>query len=233
MLSTSQNMTFTGYDLASSRSTIAGRRRAPANKLQVDTQATHYVREEEIKYTFLRDQAQAKPNVNKPLPPLPGQNNPSRPASPMDRAAHWVNKKVVTPVKEFFKAPEVEEMIGHKKEERIHSPSALFAQLRVQPDTNRHSRGRSSIDREASPARRPGSISSRHTSQSSAASPRSRDSSSPMTGGVRNALSRLGLNNEGRLVFSDQAPAGMMDPCSVCYREPRGVLYHGRCRDCR
>lgn len=236
-----QYITFNGYNAASTRSTVAGRRRAPT-KLHVNTEATHHsIREEELQYTFLRDQTRAKLNTNKPLPPLPGQKQTSRPASPMDRAAHWMNKKVVTPVKEFFKNPEVEEMIGHKQEERTHSPSALFAELRVQSDTNRHSRGRPSIDREASPAQRSGSVSSRQTSQSSAASPRSRDSNNSMTGGVRNALStahhvgsRLGLKSESsRLIFSDQAPAGMMDPCSVCHKEPKGVLYHGRCRDCR
>lgn len=236
-----QHMTFSSQNPPSSRSTVAGRRRAPTNKLHVNTQATYTVREEELQYTYLRGQAQTKPNTNKPLPPLPGQKPSSRPASPIDRAAHWVNKKVVTPVKEFFKAPEVEEMIGHKQEERTHSPSALFADLSVQPDTNRHSRGRPSVDREAFPARRSGSVSSRDTSQSRGGSLRPRDSNNSMTGSVRNALSsaqhvgsRFGFNNDaGRLAFSDQAPAGMMDPCSICHQEPKGVLYHGRCRDCR
>lgn len=234
-----QYKTFNSYSAGMARSTVAGRRRAPT-KLHVDTQATHSysVREEELQYSFLRDQARTKPNTNKPLPPLPGQDHSSRPASPMDRAAHWVNKKVVTPVKEFFKAPEVQEMIERSDQEKAHSPSALFAEVRVQSDANRHTRGRPSVDRDASPVRRrSGSVSSRHTFQSSSASPRSRNSNSSM----RNALStvqhvgsRLGLNNEaGRLVFSDQAPAGMMDPCSVCHKEPKGVLYHGRCRDCR
>jgi len=230
-----QYMTFTGYNAGSARSTVAGRRRAPA-KLHVDTRATHNIREEELQYTFLRDQAQSKPNTNKPLPPLPGQKHPSRPASPMDRAAHWLNKKVVTPVKELFKTPEVEEMIGHNRQEQTSSPTQLFAELRPQVGANRYSRGRSSVDRVASPVRRSGSVSSRHTFQSNSASPRSRDSDNSMRNAFATAQhvgSRLGLNNAGRLVFSDQAPAGMMDPCSVCHKEPKGILYHGRCRDCR
>jgi hypothetical protein len=181
-----------------------------------------------------------KPNVNKPLPPLPGQKPVSRPASPMDRAAHWVNKKVVTPVKEFFKTPEVTEMIPNDTSDRTHDSRGFLAELSTTTDTNRHSRGRPSVDREAAPVRRSASISSRRTFHSTPTTPRSRDSDGSMTSSVRNAFdtaqhvgSRLGLNQSGRLVFSDRAPAGMMDPCSVCHKEPTGVLYHGRCRNCR
>jgi hypothetical protein len=231
--------TFTRDPGAQGRSTVAGRRRAPAPGLQINTQASHSVRDEELQYTFLRDQLRGKPNVNKPLPPLPGQKPVSRPASPMDRAAHWVNKKVVTPVKEFFKTPEVTEMISYNT---LDAPEqhAMFSELGTPTDANRHSRGIPSVDREAAPVRRSASFSSRRTFHSTPTTPRSRDSNGSMTSSVRTAIdtaqhvgSRLGLNQPGRLVFSDRAPAGMMDPCSVCHKEPTGVLYHDRCRDCR
>ncbi|GAB7349616.1 hypothetical protein MBLNU459_g0300t1 [Dothideomycetes sp. NU459] len=32
--------------------------------------------------------------------------------------------------------------------------------------------------------------------------------------------------------FSDAAPPGMMEPCSVCGQEPQGVLTNGRCKKC-
>ena len=238
--SNASHLTFSSYPGAA-QSSVAGRRRAPKGRLHINTEATHSVREEELQYTFLRDQMRSKPNLNKPLPPLPGQKLSSRPASPMDRAAHWVNKKVVTPVKEFFKAPEVQEMIGHDQQQSTHEPRPMFAELYNQPDTNRNSTSRPSVDRQTSPPRRSGSISSQRTFHTGSTTPRCRNSNTSMTSNVRNAFdtaqpvgSRLGLNNEaGRLVFSDQAPAGMMDPCSVCHKEPRGVLYHGRCRDCR
>ena len=233
---------FTRYNMAP-RSSLASRRRAPSNSgMHINTQATHSVRDEELQYIFLRDQMRSRPDPNKPLPPLPGQKHPSRPASPMDRAAHWVKKKVVTPVKEFFHAPEVQEMIGHNQQGSAHHRHAMFAELRPHSDTNRESRSRPNVDRTASPPRRSGSVSSRHTLQTGSASPINRVSGHSRTGSsVRTALdtaqhvgSRLGLSNEsGRLLFSDQAPAGMMDPCNVCGKEPRGVLYHGRCRDCR
>jgi hypothetical protein len=233
---------FTRYNMAP-RSSLASRRRAPSNSgMHINTQATNSVRDEELQYTFLRDQMRTKPDTNKPLPPLPGQKHPSRPASPMDRAAHWVKKKVVTPVKEFFHAPEVQEMIEQDQQETAYDRRAMFAELRTHSDTNRASQGRPIVDREVSPPRRTGSVSSRHTLQSGSASPRSRVSGHSRTGSsVRIALdtaqhmgSRLGLRTEsGRLTFSDQAPSGMMDPCNICGKEPRGVLYHGRCRDCR
>ncbi|KAI4775618.1 hypothetical protein E4T52_09462 [Aureobasidium sp. EXF-3400] len=110
--------TFIRYNMAP-RSSLASRRRAPSNSgMHINTQATNSVRDEELQYTFLRDQMRNKPDTNKPLPPLPGQKHSSRPASPMDRAAHWVKKKVVTPVKEFFHAPEVQEMIGQDQQAR-------------------------------------------------------------------------------------------------------------------
>jgi hypothetical protein len=236
----SAHPTFTRYPGAQGRSTVAGRRRAPAPGLQINTQASHSVRDEELQYTFLRDHMRGKPNVNKPLPPLPGQKPVSRPSSPMDRAAHWVNKKVVTPVKEFFKTPEVTEMIPNDTSDRSYDSHGFFAEFRTSTDTNRHSRGRPSVDREAAPVRRSASISSRRTFHSTPTTPRSRDSGGSMTSSVRNAFdtaqhmgNRLGLNQSGRLAFSDRAPAGMMNPCSVCHKEPTGVLYHGRCRDCR
>jgi hypothetical protein len=236
----SAHHTFIRYPGTQGRSTVAGRRRAPAPGLHINTQASHSVRDEELQYTFLRDQMRGKPNVNKPLPPLPGQKPVSRPASPMDRAAHWVNKKVVTPVKEFFKTPEVTEMIPNNTLDRAPEQHAMFPEFGTPTDTNRHSRARPSVDREATPVRRSASISSRRTFHSTPTTPRSRDSDGSMTSSVRNAFdtaqhvgSRLGLNKPGRLVFSDRAPAGMMDPCSVCHKEPTGVLHHGRCRDCR
>jgi hypothetical protein len=232
--------TFTRYPGTQGRSTVAGRRRAPAPGLQIDTRASHSVRDEELQYTFLRDHMRGKPNVNKPLPPLPGQRPVSRPASPMDRAAHWVNKKVVTPVKEFFKTPKVTEMIPSNSLDRAPEQHTMFPELRSPTDMNRHSRRRPSVDREAAPDRRSASISSRRTFHSNPTTPKSRDWDGSMTGSVRNAFdtaqhvgNRLGFNQSGRLVFSDRAPAGMMDPCSVCHKEPTGVLYHGRCRDCR
>lgn len=234
--------TFTRYNMAP-RSSLSSRRRAPSNSgMHINTQATHSVRDEELQYTFLRDQMRNKPDTNKPLPPLPGQKHPSRPASPTNRAAHWVKKKVVTPVKEFFHAPEVQEMIGQDQPKYPQDHRAFFSELTVQSYTNIGSRRRPSVDREVSLPRRSGSVSSRHIVQSGSASPNSRVSSHSRTGSsVRTALdtaqhvgSRLGLASEsGRLLFSDQAPAGMMDPCNVCGKEPRGVLYHGRCRDCR
>jgi hypothetical protein len=223
--------TFTRYPGAQGRSTVAGRRRAPAPGLQINTQASHSVRDEELQYTFLRDQMRGKPNVNKPLPPLPGQKPISRPASPMDRAAHWVNKKVVTPVKEFFKTPEVTEMIPYTTLDRAPEQHTMFSELGTPTDTNRHSRCGRSVDREAAPVRRSASISSRRAFHSTPTTPRSRDSDASMTSSVRHAFnsaqhvgSRLGLNQSGRLVFSDRAPAGMMDPCSVCHKESTGVL---------
>jgi hypothetical protein len=228
------------YAATQVRSGVAGRRRRIDRPLHINTQASYTFNHEELQYRYIRDYRRDQPDINKPLPPLPGHNTPSRPASPMDRAAHWVNKKVVTPVKEFFKAPEVQEMIGHNSDGHAHDSHALFAELRT-PDATLNSRSRPSVDREASSSRRPASISSLRSVRSTRTTPRSRDSDGSMTSSVRNALdtaqhvgSRLGLRNEsGRLVFSDQAPAGMMDPCSVCGKEPTGVLYHGRCRECR
>lgn len=224
--------TFTKYSARQTRSSVAGRRRVPRPKL--DIQATHNVRCEELSYAYLRDTMHNNLDINKPLPPLPDQKPSSRPSSPIDRAAHWVNKKVVTPVKEFFKTPKIEEMISQNQEDHVNEPHQFFAELR----TNRHSRSRSSIDRRETSSRRSASISSRETFQSPPTTPRSRMSDVSMTSSVRHAAqevgSRLGLNHEaGRLFFADAAPAGMMDPCSVCHKEPRGVLYHGRCRDCR
>jgi hypothetical protein len=237
---TATQYTFPRYAATQARSGVAGRRRQLDRPLHINTQASHSVHHEELQYRYLPDHMRDRPDINKPLPPLPGHNSSSRPASPVDRAAHWVNKKVVTPVKEFFKAPEVQEMIGHNLEGRGHDPHALFTEFRTS-DASRNSRGRPSVDREAGPSRRSASISSLRSFRSTPSPPRFRDSDTCMTSGVRNALdtaqhvgSRLGLRNaSGRLVFSDQAPAGMMDPCSVCGKEPTGVLYHGRCRDCR
>jgi hypothetical protein len=231
--STSQH-TFTRYAGTQARSGVAGRRRLADRPLHINTQASHIVHVEELQYRYLRDHERDRPEINKPLPPLPGHHPSSRPVSPMERASHWVNKKVVTPVKEYFKAPEVLEMIGHN------DSHALFAELRT-PDATRNLRSRPSVDPEAGPSRRSASISSLRSFRSTPTTPRFRDSNDSMTSSVRNALdtaqhvgSRLGLRNgSGRLVFSDQAPAGMMDPCSVCGREPTGVLYHGRCRECR
>jgi hypothetical protein len=236
---TASQYTFTRYAGAQTRSGVAGRRRQADRPLHINTQATHSVRNEELQYRYLRDHVRGNPDINKPLPPLPDQNSSSRPASPMDRAAHWINKKVVTPVRELFKPIEVQEMIGHGPQERTHDSHAMFAELRT-PDVRQDSRGRLTVDCEASPSRRSASISSLRSFRSTVSTPRARDSDSSMTSSVRTALdtaqhvgSRLGLKNLGRLVFSDQAPAGMMDPCSVCGKEPTGVLYHGRCRDCR
>ena len=209
--------------------------------MDVNIEATYTVRDEELKYTYIRDNMHNKPDVNKPLPSLPDQKPSSRPASPIDRAAHWIEKKVVTPVKEFFGTPKVTEMIEPNQENRANNSCASLAESRTQPEASRHSRGRSSVDRREASPRRSGSVSSRETFQSPPATPRSRMSDSSMTSSVRHAFdsaqqvgSRLRLNNEaGRLVFADTAPAGMMDPCSVCHKEPKGVLYRGRCRDCR
>ncbi|KAH0266010.1 hypothetical protein KCU91_g11051, partial [Aureobasidium melanogenum] len=236
--------TSTKYSAGQTRSSVAGRRRVPRPRLDLDIQATHNVRCEELSYRYIRDTLRNQPDINKPLPPLPDQKPLSRPASPIDRAAHWVNKKVVTPVKEFFRTPEVEEMIKQNQEGYINEPHPFFAELRSQSVTPKHSRGRSSIDRRGTSSRRSGSISSissRETLQSTPTTPRSRMSDVSMTSSVRHALdsaqqvgSRLGLNHEaGRLFFADAAPAGMMDPCSVCHKEPRSILYHGRCRGCR
>ncbi|CAD0111608.1 unnamed protein product [Aureobasidium uvarum] len=237
--------TFTRYPVAEAKANVAGRRRVAPRVSNINTQACNNVRDEELQYTYLCDKMRGNPDFNKPLPPLPEKNPSSRPASPMDRAAHWMKKKVATPVKEFFKAPEVDEMIGHTSRETGNQfsprPYASFVEMRTPTEPKRHTRGKSSVDRREAPPRRSGSISSRETFHSSPATPRSRDSDSSMTSGVRHAIdtaqqvgSRLGLNHEaGRLVFSDAAPAGMMDPCSVCHKEPKGILYHGRCRACR
>lgn len=232
------HQTFARYPAGKVRSSVAGRRRVP----RLNIQATHSVRGEELQYTYLRDAMRNKPDTNKPLPPLPDQKSSSRPASPIDRAAHWVNKKVVTPVKEFFKHPELDEMIEQNQENHVNDLYTFLAESRTpQPNISRHSRSRSSVDRRETSSRRSASISSQEIFASPPSTPRSRLSESSMTNSVRNAFdsaqqvgSRLGLNHEaGRLVFADAAPAGMMDPCSVCHREPKGVLYHGRCRDCR
>jgi hypothetical protein len=167
----SAHPTFTRYPGAQGRSTVAGRRRAPAPGLHINTQASHSVRDEELQYTFLRDHMRGKPNVNKPLPPLPGQKPVSRPASPLDRAAHWVTKKVVTPVKEFFKIPEVTEMISNNALDRAPEQHAMFSELGTSTDANRHSRGRPSTDREAAPVRRSANISSRRTFHSTPTTP--------------------------------------------------------------
>lgn len=235
--------TFARYPAGQARSSVAGRRRvAPRCGLDINIQATHSVRDEELLYTYLRDAARNKPDTNKPLPPLPDQKPSSRPASPVDRAAHWVNKKVVTPVKEFFKHPNVQEMIEQKSHNTTDDSPVFPAEMRdPQPHINRCPRSRSSVDRCETSSRRSGSISSRETFASPPSTPRSRLSESSMTSSVRHAFdsaqqvcSRLGLNHEaGRLVFADAAPAGMMDPCNVCHREPKGALYHGRCRNCR
>ncbi|KAH0377208.1 hypothetical protein KCU92_g9363, partial [Aureobasidium melanogenum] len=166
--------TFTKYSAGQTRSSVAGRRRAPRlRRLDLDFQATPSVRIEELSYRYLRDTMRSQPDINKPLPPLPDQKPSSRPASPIDRAAHWVNKKVVTPVKEFFKTPEVEEMIEQKSYDPVNVPHAFLAESRTQPDTSKHSRSRSSVERcEASP-RRSASISSRETFQSPPSTPRS------------------------------------------------------------
>ncbi|CAD0091380.1 unnamed protein product [Aureobasidium vineae] len=237
--------TFTRYPVAEAKTSVAGRRRVAPRVSNINTQACNNVRDEELQYTYLRDKMRGNPDTNKPLPPLPGKRSSSRPASPMDRAAHWVNKKVVTPVKEFFKTPEVNEMIGRTSQETGNQfsprPYAMFTETKTSAEPKRHTRGKSSVDRREVAPRRSGSVSSRETFHSSPVTPRSRNSDNSMTSGVRHAIdttqqvgSRLGLNHEaGRLVFSDAAPAGMMDPCSVCHKEPKGVLYHGRCRDCR
>jgi hypothetical protein len=230
----------TRYAATQARSGVAGRRRQLDRPLHINTQVNHSVHIEELQYRYLRDHMRDGPDLNKPLPPLPGHSSSSSPASPMARASHWVTKKVVTPVKEFFKAPEVQEMIGHDSKGPGHDPHALFAELRT-PNATRNARSRPSVNREASPSRRSVSISSLRSFRSNPTTTRFRDSNDSMTSSVRNALetaqhvgSRLGLRNgSGRLVFSDQAPAGMMDPCGVCGREPTGVLYHGRCRECR
>jgi hypothetical protein len=232
--------TSTRYAATQARSGVAGRRRQLDRPLHINTQVNHSVHIEELQYRYLRDHMRDGPDLNKPLPPLPGHSSSSRPASPMERASHWVNKKVVTPVKEFFKVPEVQEMVRRNSEGRGHAPHALFAELRT-PNATRISRGRPSVDCEAGPSRQSASISSRQFFRSTSTTPSFRDSEGSMTSRVRNALdtaqhvsSRLGIRNgSGRLVFSDQAPAGMMDPCSVCGREPTGILYHGRCRECR
>jgi hypothetical protein len=237
---TASQYTSPRYAATQVRSGVAGRRRQLDRPLHINTQASYTVNHEELQYRYIGDYRRDQPDINKPLPPLPGHKTYSRPASPMDRAAHWVNKKVVTPVKEFFKAPEVQEMIGHNSDGRTYDSHALFAELRT-PNATPDSRSRRNVDREADSSRRSASISSLRSFRSTPATPRSRDSDGSMTSSVRTALdtaqhvgSRLGLRNEsGRLVFSDQAPAGMMDPCSICGKEPTGVLYHGRCRECR
>lgn len=235
------HQTFARYPAGQARSSVAGRRRVPRPGLDLNIQATHSVRDEELQYTYLRDAARNKPDTSKPLPPLPDQEPTSRPASPIDRAARWVNEKVVTPVKEFFKHPEVDEMIEQNEQSHVDNSHTFLAESRTpQPNRSRHARSRSRVDRRAT-SRRSASISSRETFSSPPSTPRSRLPESSMTSSVRYAFdsaqqvgSRLGLNHEaGRLVFADAAPAGMMDPCSVCHKEPKGVLYHGRCRDCR
>ncbi|KAG9653892.1 hypothetical protein KCU95_g9406, partial [Aureobasidium melanogenum] len=166
--------TFTKYSAGQTRSSVAGRRRAPRRRqLDLDIQATHSVRDEELSYRYLRDTMRNKPDMNKPLPPLPDQKPFSRPASPIDRAAHWVNKKVVTPVKEFFRTSEVDEMIEQNQENRVNGSHTFLAESRTQPVTHRHSRGRSSVDRHEAFSRRSGSVSSRGTFQSPPTTPRS------------------------------------------------------------
>lgn len=42
-----------------------------------------------------------------------------------------------------------------------------------------------------------------------------------------------GRREESPDFFSDAAPAGMMEACSVCGQVPHGVLTHGRCSNCK
>ncbi|THZ27268.1 hypothetical protein D6C89_03309 [Aureobasidium pullulans] len=114
--------------------------------------------------------------------------------------------------------------------------------IRPQVDTDRQSKSRPSVDRQPNTprhSRKPSGVSQRPTMFSH----KSHASESSMSNSVRAALEtsvgtakdvghRLGFGHEsGRLVFSDTAPSGMMDPCSVCGKEPKGVLYYGKCRD--
>ncbi|THY28302.1 hypothetical protein D6D01_03919 [Aureobasidium pullulans] len=121
---------------------------------------------------------------------------------------------------------------------------AFLAELNIKPqaDTDRQSKSRPSVDRQPDTprhSRKPSGVSQRPTMFSH----KSHASESSMSNSVRAALEtsvgtakdvghRFGIGHEsGRLVFSDTAPPGMMDPCSVCGKEPKGVLYHGKCRD--
>ncbi|KAK6002924.1 hypothetical protein QM012_001674 [Aureobasidium pullulans] len=177
--------TFTRYPAGQARSSVAGRRRvAPRREMDLNIQATYSVRDQELQYTYIRDTMRNKPDINKPLPPLPDQQPSSRPASPIDRAADWVNKKVVTPVKEFFKTPEVDEMI----EEKPQSPANESRASLADPDTKKHSRAKSNVDRLEVFSRRSGSISSRETFASSPSTPRSRLSESSIRSNVRHAF---------------------------------------------
>ncbi|KAI5199383.1 hypothetical protein E4T39_06216 [Aureobasidium subglaciale] len=137
---------------------------------------------------------------------------------------------------------------------RTYGEHDMMEELRVDSHIpKRRSRGRPSVDREVS-SRRSGSISSpntfmspgipshgssfssRETPQAPPTTRKSHKSHASVSSSVRSASDNVhsGLNPKaGRLVFSDQAPAGMMDPCCVCHKEPRGALYRGRCQDCR
>ncbi|KAH0364650.1 hypothetical protein KCU65_g6649, partial [Aureobasidium melanogenum] len=164
--------TFPKHAARQTRSSVAGRRRVPRPQLNVDIEGTYTVRCEELSYAYIRDTMPDQLDINKPLPPLPDQKYSSRPASPIDRAAHWVNKKVVTPVKEFFQRPEVEEMIKQDQEDYVNEPHPILVELR----NSRHSRKRSSLDRRETSSRRSGSISSissRVTFQGPPSTPRS------------------------------------------------------------
>ncbi|KEQ85181.1 hypothetical protein M438DRAFT_405467 [Aureobasidium pullulans EXF-150] len=150
-------------------------------------------------------------------------------------------------MKELFHPLEATEMITPRETQTMSGRTSSH-KVRVMeqesPPRSRDSQSKSrpSVDRQPNTprhSRKPSGVSQRPTMFSH----KSHASESSMSNSVRAALEtsvgtakdvghRLGIGHEsGRLVFSDTAPSGMMDPCSVCGKEPKGVLYHGKCRD--
>ncbi|KAI5235202.1 hypothetical protein E4T43_09438 [Aureobasidium subglaciale] len=166
---------------------LAARRRkftAPRVPFSLETVPLHepqvYISPEQVD-EYLRKQEE----FNKALLQRQGKRpsssrSSSRPQSPMDRAAHWVKDKVVTPVKEFFTGPDATEMIDTQRPQdkgdyishrirvmearsppRTDDDYGMMSELHPvnQRIPERRSRGRPSVNREVS-SRRSESISS-------------------------------------------------------------------------
>lgn len=113
-----------------------------SRSLHLDTQAGQRV-QEASNHDHYHRRARQSPDLNKPLPPDPRpwmrdpevpRCTPIKTESPIDRAAHWVNKKVITPVKQFvrdLKSPAmVEEIISTPNSANPTSRKAVFDDFR-------------------------------------------------------------------------------------------------------
>lgn len=258
------------------------RARARAQGLSLNTEAAQRTQKDNERY--------GKPDLNKPLPPTPPRrkhtnhsySSSSRPGSPIDRAAHWVHKKVLTPTKQFIKdigSPKATQTFDISSPKPIHEQTSDFDYHRVRVMSGDSPRRSSeewkfyydmnpSLKRDTDtpsrpvhrcgpmPASRPGHVRGPsfydfEHERASATPPIRRPSTHdrhdtvPESGKVRQAFEHsldaaqqmghhLGLNHQaGRMAFSDSAPPGMMDPCIVCGKEPKGTLRFGKCSECR